>query len=95
QVHYVGFTADLKRKITDYVTGGQFFASIEMVEDEDMIKMVMDFLGDDILMYASDYPHAECEFPDSPSRVLGWKSIPPASMKKLMWDNAQRFLGEA
>ena len=93
QVHYVGFTADLKRKITDYVTGGQFFASIEMVEDEDMIKMVMDFLGDDLLMYASDYPHAECKFPDSPSLVTGWKSIPPASMKKLMWDNAQRFLG--
>ncbi len=93
QVDYVGFTAELQHKVLDYVTGGRFFASIEMTEEEDMIKMVMDFLGDDMLMYASDYPHAECEFPESPARVMGWKSIPEASMKKLMWDNAQRFYG--
>lgn len=94
QVEYVGHTADLQHKISEYISGGRFFASIEMVEDEDIIKMVMDFLGDDVLMYASDYPHAECKFPDSPSRVLGWDSISPDRMKKLMWDNAVRFFGE-
>ena len=91
QVDYVGYTADLRQKVTEYVGSGRFCASIEMVEDEDMIKMVMDFLGDDILMYASDYPHAECEFPRSPARVKGWESIPPESMKKLMWGNAAKF----
>jgi predicted TIM-barrel fold metal-dependent hydrolase len=93
QVDYVGFTAALKHKVMEYVTGGRFFASIEMTEEEDMIKMVMDFLGDDMLMYGSDYPHAECEFPESPAKVMGWKSIPEKSMKKLMWDNAERFFG--
>ena len=95
QYDYVGFTAKLQHKISDYVMGGRFCASIEMVEDEDMIKMVMDFLGDGVLMYASDYPHAECKFPDSAARVLGWKSIPAASKRKLMWDNAIRFFGPA
>ena len=56
--------------------------------------MVMDFLGDDILMYASDYPHAECKFPDSPAVVQGWTSIGPETMRKFMWDNAVRFFGE-
>jgi predicted TIM-barrel fold metal-dependent hydrolase len=93
QVDYVGFTADLQKKVGEYVADGRFSASIEMTEDEDMIKMVIDFLGDHVLMYASDYPHAECEFPESPSRVMGWKSIPEDSMKKLMWDNAVRFFG--
>jgi predicted TIM-barrel fold metal-dependent hydrolase len=93
QIDYVGFTADLQKKVNEYVADGRFFASIEMTEDEDMVKMVMDFIGDHVLMYASDYPHAECEFPDSPSRVMGWKSIPEPSMKKLMWDNAARFFG--
>jgi predicted TIM-barrel fold metal-dependent hydrolase len=93
QIEYVGFTADLKKKVHEYIADRRFCASIEMTEDEDMIRMVMDFIGDDVLMYASDYPHAECEYPDSPSRVMGWKSIPEASMKKLMWDNATRFFG--
>jgi predicted TIM-barrel fold metal-dependent hydrolase len=93
QVDYVGFTADLQQKVSKYVADGRFFASIEMTEDEDMIKMVMNFLGDHVLMYGSDYPHAECEFPESPSRVMGWSSIKPDSMKKLMWDNAAKFFG--
>jgi predicted TIM-barrel fold metal-dependent hydrolase len=58
-----------------------------------MIKMVMDFLGDHVLMYASDYPHAECEFPESPVKVMSWNSIPPESKTKLMWDNAVKFFG--
>jgi predicted TIM-barrel fold metal-dependent hydrolase len=93
QIEYVGFTADLKKKVHEYIADGRFCASIEMTEDEDMIKMVMDFVGDGVLMYASDYPHAECEFPESPSKVMAWESIPPDSKKKLMWDNAVRFFG--
>ena len=34
--------------------GGRFFSSIEMAEGEDMIQMVVDFLGRGVLMYASD-----------------------------------------
>ena len=47
-----------------------------MDEGEDMIKMVMGFPGDGMLMYVSDYPHAECEFPRSPARVKGWENHP-------------------
>ena len=91
---YVGFTADLQHKMSEYVANGRFFASIEMTEEEDIVRMVMDFLGEDILMYASDYPHAECKFPDSPSIVQGWPSIGQDTMRKFMWDNAVRFFGE-
>lgn len=91
---YVGYTADLMQKMSAYVSDGRFVASIDMTEEEDMVRMVMDFLGEDMLMYASDYPHAECKFPDSPAIVQGWKSIGPDTMKKFMWDNAARFFGE-
>ena len=94
QADYVGTTAPLKEKISDYMCGGRFFSSIEMHEGEDMIKMVMDFLGDGVLMYASDYPHPECMFPASPDHALAWQSFNPAQMQKLMWDNAVRFYGE-
>ena len=45
-------------------------------------------------MYASDYPHPECRFPDSPSHVLKWKSLSHEAMHRLMWENAVRFYGE-
>jgi predicted TIM-barrel fold metal-dependent hydrolase len=94
QVEYVGFTADLQHKVSDYITGGRFFASIELAEGEDMINMVRGFLGDDVLMYASDYPHAECKFPESPAIFLGWSDMSAETKQKLVWDNAVRFFGE-
>lgn len=62
-------------------------------DGEDMIKMVMEFLGDGVLMSASDYPHPECMFPESPDHALAWKSLSQETMRKLMWDNAVRFCG--
>ena len=47
-----------------------------------MLEHVTRFLGDDVLMYASDYPHSECQFPDSISNILDWKSLTEARRKK-------------
>jgi len=93
QKEYLGATAELKYKISEYMTGGRFFASIEMAEGEDMIKMVMDFMGDDMLMYASDYPHPECMFPNSPDHALAWDTLGKERMQKMMWDNAVKLYG--
>ena len=46
--------------------------------------MVMDFLDDGVLMYASDYPHPKCMFLASPDHALAWKSLSPATMQKLI-----------
>ena len=93
-VLYVGTTAPLKHTMEEYMTGGRFFASMEMHEGEDMVKMVTSFLGDGVLMYASDYPHPECKFPDSVDHVLAWNSFDEPAMRKLMWENAIRCYGE-
>jgi predicted TIM-barrel fold metal-dependent hydrolase len=76
------------------MVGGRFFAGIVIHEGEKMAKMVTDFLGDHVLMYASDYPHAESRFPESVDKVLSWNSLGPEALRKLMWDNAVRFYGE-
>lgn len=91
QASYVGGTAPLKHKPSDYLTSGRFFSSIEMHEGEDMFNSVTGFLGDDVLMYASDYPHPECRFPHSVDHILGWTSLKPQTRQKLLWDNATRF----
>jgi predicted TIM-barrel fold metal-dependent hydrolase len=52
-------------------------------------------MGDHLLMFGSDYPHAESRFPESADRVLAWEqAIGREAMTKLMWDNAVRFFGE-
>jgi predicted TIM-barrel fold metal-dependent hydrolase len=56
-----------------------------------MFNTVTDFLGDGVLMYASDYPHSECQFPDSVANVLAWKSLSSDTREKLFWGNANRF----
>jgi predicted TIM-barrel fold metal-dependent hydrolase len=91
QVGYVGGTAPLKHRPSDYLINGRFFCSIERHEGEDMFNVVTQFLGDDVLMYASDYPHAECQFPNSVDNVLCWSSLKPDTTRKLLWDNAIRF----
>ena len=95
QAIYVGYVAELKHKISDYLRGGRFFTSIEQHEGAEMAKHVNEFLGDHVLMFGSDYPHAESRFPETADRTLAWQNvIGPESMKKMMWDNPVRFFGE-
>ena len=79
--------AALQRKPSAYVSGPQYFHSIEMHEGEGIVKSVIELLGPDTLMFGTDYPHTECWFPKSVETILGWKSLSPQQMRKLLWDN--------
>jgi predicted TIM-barrel fold metal-dependent hydrolase len=85
---------NLARKPSEYMTSGRFFASVVIHEGEKMARMVTEFLGDGVLMYSSDYPHAESRFPESTNKVLGWKSLGDQVMGKMLWDNATKCFGE-
>ncbi|HEU0217643.1 MAG TPA: amidohydrolase family protein [Stellaceae bacterium] len=91
QYEYVGSTASLKHKLSGYLSSGRFFCSIEHQEGEDMFHAVTGFLGDDVLMYASDYPHSECQFPNSIDNILAWEGLSGEQRRKLLWDNAARL----
>jgi predicted TIM-barrel fold metal-dependent hydrolase len=95
QARYVGGTAPLKNRPSEYLASGRFFCSIERQEGEDMFNAVTDFLGEDVLMYASDYPHSECQFPNSVDNILAWSSLRAETKKKLLWDNAARFFRQS
>src|SRR6267378_4175170 len=80
----------LKQTPSDYITSGRIFQTIEMSEGVELTKAVIQLLGEDILMYASDYPHGESWFPKSVDTVLAW-DLPERLKRKLFWDNALRF----
>jgi predicted TIM-barrel fold metal-dependent hydrolase len=90
QYAYVGSTAQLKMKPSEYLSSGRYFCSVERHEGADMYDAVTRFLGDGVLMYASDYPHSECQFPDTVDNFLKW-DLKPEARQKLMAGNADRL----
>ena len=80
----------LQHTPSEYVLSGRYFQSIEIPEGAQLTKMVIDLLGEDILMYASDYPHGESWFPQSVATVMTW-DLPESAKRKLLWDNAVKF----
>ena len=56
--------------MTDYLTSGRFFSSIVLHEDEDVVRMVSELMGDGVLMFGSDDPYAESRFPHSVDLVV-------------------------
>jgi predicted TIM-barrel fold metal-dependent hydrolase len=74
----------------EYVTSGRYFQSIEAPEGEKLTNAVINLIGEDVLMYASDYPHGESHFPHTVEMVMAWE-MPEARKRKLFWDNGVRF----
>ena len=80
----------LKQRPSDYIRGPQYFQSIQIYEGEQSLRHAFEALGEDTLMFATDYPHSESWFPKSADIVLGWKTLSESTRRKLLWDNAVR-----
>ena len=81
---------ELKHKPSEYATSGRYFQSIEIPEGDKITNSVSDLIGDDVLMYGSDYPHHESLFPKSVDTVMSWQ-IAETRKRKLLWDNPVKF----
>jgi predicted TIM-barrel fold metal-dependent hydrolase len=93
-MHYLSHAVDLPAKgLLDYVRDGQVSCAIELYEGADTAKALIELCGDECLLYSSDYPHSESQWPDSPSVVRGWSSvIGEAAVRKILYENPRRYL---
>jgi predicted TIM-barrel fold metal-dependent hydrolase len=83
----------IKMTPTEYAQNGRIFCGIELYEGEKIARSVIDILGDGVLMYSSDYPHNQAEFPNSPDFVFDWEETLGAdNMKKIMSTNAEQYM---
>ena len=95
QAVYMGHVAEnLEYQLSEYLTGGRFFAGIVIHEGEEMVKMVDDLMGDHILTFGSDYPHSESRFPESVDKVMSWDSLTPERARAVASRARQRILAE-
>ena len=79
----------MERDATEVFAGGRCFISFE--PDEGMLPNVIAHLGDDAIVFASDYPHFDCEYPDSAKTVAERTDLSDASKGKLLSGNAKRL----
>ena len=72
---------------------GRIYCGIELYEGAAIARAITDLLGDGVLMYSSDYPHNQAEFPESTDIVLEWEdALGPDNMTKLLSTNAERYM---
>lgn len=80
----------LKQKPSEYIRGPRYFQSIQIYEGEQSLRHALEALGEDTLMFATDYPHSESWFPKCADLVLAWSTLSATAMRKLLWGNAAR-----
>ncbi len=61
--------------------------------DADDLASIVQAIGDDRVLFASDYPHWDSTFPGAPKAILDRTDIGPEAKKKILGENALRLLG--
>lgn len=81
----------LKRKPSEYITAGNWFFAAE--PEESTVPFCLERIGEDVVLFASDYPHWDGGFPYMTSTVKGREDITEPQKTKIMRDNAARLYG--
>ena len=81
----------LKQKPSDYIRSGRVFFSCEAAET--LLPQVVQLVGEDVIMYASDWPHWDSEFPGSIDSLKGRKDLSESAKRKILAENAKRAYG--
>jgi predicted TIM-barrel fold metal-dependent hydrolase len=63
--------------------------------DEELLRVVIDAIGDDNIVMSVDYPHADGPFPHGIETFLALPGVGAESKRKIMWDNCVRLYGLA
>jgi predicted TIM-barrel fold metal-dependent hydrolase len=80
---------ELKTMPSKLLDRGQLYFSCEA--DETEIPRVIETIGDDWIVFASDYSHFDARFPGASAPIIENKQIRDASKRKILNDNARRL----
>jgi predicted TIM-barrel fold metal-dependent hydrolase len=80
---------ELTQKPSEYFRR-QCFVSVEC--DEEPVSGVLEQVGDQNIVFSTDFPHPDCKFPRAVDRFLELP-MAPESKRRILWDNCARFYG--
>jgi predicted TIM-barrel fold metal-dependent hydrolase len=61
--------------------------------DEEGLDHTVEVLGADRIVFASDYPHGDCDFPHSVVKFRKRTDISDDIKEKILWKNPARLYG--
>jgi predicted TIM-barrel fold metal-dependent hydrolase len=79
-----------RREPIEYLRAGNIWVSCE--PEEPILPGVIDVLGDDFIMYASDYPHWDGAWPESTKHLRTRPDLRESSREKVAGTNALALL---
>ncbi len=83
------YVPNLKRKPSEVIRSENFFISCD--PDEETLPYVVERVGADRILYASDYPHFDGRFPDTVKFTAGRKEFSPEVRCKILHENPSRL----
>ena len=78
----------LTRKPSDYFRSNCFVGT---EADEAELKYTLDAYGDTNIVFSTDYPHHDSEFPHATEEFLKMPDVSNESKKRILWDNCSRL----
>jgi len=86
-------TPGCPREPREYIERGQLFVSCE--PEESAIPLAVETLGPGFILYASDYPHWDSDFPNSTRPLRERTDVSPEAKARILGENARVFYGLA
>jgi predicted TIM-barrel fold metal-dependent hydrolase len=80
-----------KHEPSEYIKQGNLFFAME--PEEETLPYVIERIGDDKILFASDYPHWDGMFPYVTKTIRGRKDISDRAKDRILGENAKRFYG--
>ena len=81
----------LKKKPSEYVRSGKIYFSCEA--GEWLLPQAVKLIGENQIVYASDYPHWDNSFPESIDEIRDRGDLSDTQKRKILGDNARRMYG--
>ena len=76
---------------SDYVKSGRCYFGCE--PEEKTLPFAAEHVGGDVLLYASDYPHWDSDWPHTVRRLRERTDLSEELKRKVLAENALRFYG--
>ena len=90
--HYEKFGDDerfgLEMKPSDYFRR-QCYVSVDA--DEELLKYTVQAIGDENIVFSTDWPHDDSAYPHSIETFLALEGVPDDTKRKVLWDNSARL----
>ncbi len=79
----------IDRKPSEYFLSGRCFIGCD--PDERGVPWVVQTLGEDVVVYASDYHHWDCKFPDTVKIITERTDLSEGAKRRILEDNPRRL----